>query len=311
MTEKKICAARWNAKLQGLEQLLDTQDLSKTKHLVSIIGFGEISTILQFHDEKEWVIKRLPLFDRMDQAQRYLERYRQYNRCLEDADIKTARGREHIIKKTGCDKSPLVLYLLQQAFPADQIGNRALKKTDARHQRLQLVDTVMHQIDKIFAYNQTKGSEYQLSCDGQISNWAIATDNTYFLDTSTPLFRRQGQEQLEYELLLKSTPGILRGVIRAFFLQDVLNRYYDQRLVYVDLIANLIKEELPDLVPPAIELANARLAQPIREREVRGYYREDKFTWSLFLRFRKIDRWLHQHVYHQPYQYILPEKVMR
>lgn len=135
-----------------------------------------------------------------------------------------------------------------------------------------------------------------------------------YLDTSTPLLRRDGREQLEPELFLRAAPSFLVWIIRRFMLADVMERYYDRRKVAVDLVANLFKEQRPDLVPVAVELVNGFLASadaaPVTEEEVRAYYREDARIWRVYLAFRKIDRLLHR-LLRKEYPYILPGRVVR
>ena len=134
------------------------------------------------------------------------------------------------------------------------------------------------------------------------------------MDTSTPLLKLNGKEQLDPELLLNSTPGALKWLIRSFFLQDVMDRYYDIRLVYIDLIANLHKEQKPELIPEVIKLANNLMPEgidKISHKEVTSYYKEDKFIWQLFLVLRKIDRWFTNTIFRKRYQFILPGKTKR
>ena len=57
--------------------------------------------------------------------------------------------------------------------------------------------------------------------------------------------RRNGVEQLDTELFLRSAPAFLRWVLRLFVLQDVVERYYDVRRVIVDLVANLTRKGAP------------------------------------------------------------------
>ena len=61
------------------------------------------------------------------------------------------------------------------------------------------------------------------------------TGQPFYLDTSTPLYRKEGSEQLEPELLLQAAPGYLRWFVEWLFLDDVMNRYYDARKVFKDL----------------------------------------------------------------------------
>jgi len=77
------------------------------------------------------------------------------------------------------------------------------------------------------------------------------------------------------------------------------------------LTTNFIKEQLPLLILEAMVLINENLNTAININEVEKYYREDKFIWSLFLRLKKIDRWLYSYLYNKPYQYLLPDKIIR
>ncbi len=302
----------WQQYLEQLEIQFSSGELSinsikKNTH-VSIVGYGEISTILMSNQQPDWVLKRLPIFESRKQADNYLKNYKKYIQLLEKARINTPSHREFIV-----GKNPRSLYLLQAAFNPQQVGNQALKNKSVKQQLL-IIEKVVSEIEKIFKFNeisQEEKGDYLLSCDGQISNWAITEDQIYFIDTSTPLFKYRQQEQLEYELLLKSTPGFMRWIIRRFFLEDVLQRYYDKRSVYIDLLANLIKEQLSSLIPEAMILINKNLETSINIKEIENYYREDKFIWSLFLRLKKIDRWLYRYLYGKPYQYLLPDKIIR
>jgi len=103
-------------------------------------------------------------------------------------------------------------------------------------------------------------------------------------------------------------------IIRLFLLDDVMNRYYDLRLVITDIIANFYKEGLPELIPDLVEDANQVLAAagivPLTPDEIAAYYKDDARTWRIYLAFRKIDRSLHR-VLGKEYPYVLPEKIAR
>jgi hypothetical protein len=126
-------------------------------------------------------------------------------------------------------------------------------------------------------------------------------------------------EQLNPELFLRSAPSFLAWLLRALFLSDVVNRYYDFRRVVIDLVANFHKEQRPDLVPDVIAAVNGFFAQetsdwsvqPITEQEVRSYYREDAFIWRFYLAARKVDRFLRTRLLGREYPYILPGKIQR
>jgi hypothetical protein len=136
----------------------------------------------------------------------------------------------------------------------------------------------------------------------------------YYLDTSTPLYRKHGTEQLDPRLLLQSAPGFLRWLLEWVFLDDVMNRYYDPRKVYTDLAANLYKEQRPDLIPDTVEIINRSQEgryPPLTEKEIKRYYTEDRIIWSAFLNLRKLDRWISTRLRGKRYEFILPGKIKR
>ena len=124
---------------------------------------------------------------------------------------------------------------------------------------LLLVRRILREMLPVWEFNRRQ-DHLQLSLDGQISNWSIdgfdplepyVDDTTplFYFDTSTPLFRVEGEDQLDAEIFLRSAPSFLAWILRLLFLEDVVNRYYDFRRVAIDLVANFQKEQRGDLIP--------------------------------------------------------------
>ena len=71
---------------------------------------------------------------------------------------------------------------------------------------------------------------------------------------------------------------------------------------------------IPDLVDTVNSFFSAEIrageVEPITEKEVRAYYREDAWIWRIYLAFRRIDRSLHR-LLGKDYPYILPGKIKR
>lgn len=211
---------------------------------------------------------------------------------------------------------PVVLYIAQKLFDTAQFGHKKLHQLDA-NESLLLIENIAGQIEKIWQFNRLKGEVLQLAIDGQISNWVVGSGafdgQIWYIDTSTPLFRLNGTEQMDPELILKSAPSFLRIIIRKFFLDDVMDRYYIPALVYTDFVANLYKEQKPDLVAPAVDIINKFLTKKDRltVNDIRSYYKEDKFIWSLFLTSRRLDRWIDTRLLRKRYEFLLPGKIKR
>ena len=124
---------------------------------------------------------------------------------------------------------------------------------------------------------------------------------------------------MDPELFLRSAPSFLTWVLRILYLDEVMDRYYDFRKVVIDLLANCCKEQKPELIPDLVVLANNFFAskaaslklEPIQEKEVYAYYKEDAMIWRLYLSMRRFDRWLHRYILRQPYPFFLPGKTAR
>ncbi len=294
--------------LEKFEQGLNPQAPEKSAIKAEVKGYGEISSIFAVQGIDGWVFKRLPLFADRASAQTYADNYRTYVSKLQEAGLNLPPDSLDII-----GANPVTLYVGQQEIDSGRFGHKLLH-TLPPSEALELIGQIFAAIKKVWQYNQTHKPAIELSIDGQVSNWAYYDDKLWYIDTSTPLFKIDGREQLDPELLLNSTPGALRWIIRLFFLKDVMERYYDIRLVYIDLVANLYKEQKPDLIDPALQLANKHLPEemaPITRKEIDAYYKEDKLIWQLFLFFRKIDRWFTNKVLRRKYQFILPGKIKR
>ncbi len=70
----------------------------------------------------------------------------------------------------------------------------------------------------------------------------------------------------------------------------------------------------PELIPDVIRCINRHLPpdqQPLSMEEVKKYYKEDKLIWTLFLAFRRIDRWMTTKLFRGRYEFLLPGRIER
>lgn len=301
-------------RLAQFEIGLDPQNLKDSPIPATIIGYGEISAIFQIADNPDVAFKRLPLFSDRAAAEKYVQQYHEYCGLLTEAGLSLPDHQTYIIEPPD---RPTAVYIAQRKLPSERFGHQLIHVLDG--QELQsLLENIVGEADKIWRFNQSARPELELALDGQLSNWVWLENadrpSMVFIDTSTPLFRKNGVEQLDPELFLKSAPAFLRWVLRLFFLDDVINRYYDQRLVCMDLAANLYKEQHPALIPLAVKIINSIVSdnmKPLTEDEVAKYYRQDKLIWALFLAFRRLDRWFTTKLFRRRYEFILPGKIKR
>jgi hypothetical protein len=312
MLKDKIDAGLLERFEAGLDPL--NPDLSKIS--AKIIGYGEMSTIfvISHPGQENIAYKRMPIFQSSNEMENYERLFAEYSIGLRNIGINVP---ESAAARVIPDKGNSVIYNAQERLPSASIGNALIQRLDENSVRL-LFLCVLRDLKKVFTFNRERPS-LTFGIDGQISNWAIkdyqegkpVTEKTelFYIDTGTPLIRKDGIEQLNPELFLRSTPSFLVWLIRLFFLEEVMTRYYDFRKVTIDLIANFYKEQRPNSFF-AREEAQSGIA-PLTQKEIVSYYKEDATIWRVYLAFRKIDRFLHLKILRKPYVYILPGKIKR
>ena len=315
--------------LNDFEKGLDPRHPERSNIPAGIIGYGEMSTIFEINLRSldNYAFKRMPIFRSTEEIDYYEILYREYNRLIND-DI-DVRIPESISVRVIPNEGNMVLYIVQQKLPAQSICDRVIKVLDDKSIG-DLVVLVLREMKKVFEFNAS-GGNITIGFDGQISNWAIKDydgsgppridkdTQFYYIDTSTPLMSEKGVEKLNPDLFLRSAPSFMVWLIKWFFLEGVMTRYYDFHLVAVDLIANFYKEQRADLIPSLIERTNRFFEDeapeldtvPITQKEVLSYYREDALIWRLYLSLRKLDRFLYTNILRKPYVYILPGKIKR
>lgn len=314
--------------IREFEEGLDPRKPEAGRIPARILGYGEISTVFEIQVEglRGLAVKRMPIFRDREEMESYREIYLEYNRLLERevglglppygyAEVLTSQGRP-------------VFYILQEKVPPESMGNRVIHALE-REDVVRLVRLVLRELRKVWDFNRAR-DDLEVAVDGQISNWSVVgfdprnprleeDTRLLYLDTSTPLFRVEGVEQLDPELFLRSAPSFLVWIIRLLFLEDVMTRYYSFRSVVVDLIANFYKEQRPELIPQLVEEANRFFAgeatdlgvETIGVKDVSSYYREDALIWSLYLNLRRLDRFLRTRLLRRNYPYILPGRIKR
>lgn len=309
--------------LYNFEEHLNPLNIADSPVKAELVGYGEISSIFKLENDSSVVYKRLPIFNSLSDAERYSHKFFTYSEHLLNAGLKIPEQKTVTIALPG---RPVSLYIAQEAYPSDSICNNKLHLI-SREEAISIISGIAEEVKKVWDYNKKHRGDIELSLDSQISNWVCSeaegagtgrmkTEKMgcfYYIDTSTPLYRIKGEEQFEPEPFLKSSPPGLRWILRKFFLTDVMNRYYDYSSVLIDLAANLYKEQKPELVSPAVgEIAgkNPELTSSVTVEAVKSYYKEDKLIWSLFLLFRKVDRFF-KTILGKRYEFILPGKIKR
>lgn len=311
----------------------ELQDHCAGRARVEVIGYGEITISLALAGravldegldvrscDPVWVFKGLPPFPDADELARYTATFMRYSDLLRKAGLTIPEQR---LSRPRASADGIKVYVVQRRLNAARIGNVLIRTLDGAAAQ-KLVAQIAGMLGRAFAASATDalGPGVRVGIDGQISNWYVPDQEDQpllYLDTSTPLFRVKGVEQINPEIFLKNTPAFMRAVIRRFFLQDVLDRYYDFRRVLIDMVANLYKEGRADLVGPAVAAVNDLLTgelrvsgiTPLTVKEVAAYYREDAFIWRFFQAARRADRFVTEKVLGKKYPFRLPGRIAR
>lgn len=295
--------------LEEFESGLNVDKLHKSKIKAQLIGYGEISAIFTLDDYDDWAIKRLPLFSSLEEAEEYKKLFIQYCNLLKSAGVSLPPQENEILQKT---TNLYCFYVLQQSFSPEYFCHNLLH-TAPKKEFLDIYKKVINALNNIQKFNLEMLGDTQLAIDGQLSNWVYKNGDLFYIDTSTPLLRKNKEEQMNPDLFLNSAPAPFRIIIKKFFLSDVLNRYYVPKMIYIDLLANLYKEGKKEWIPDLLKITNelALDGEEITKSEIDSYYKEDKMIWRLFMRARRIDKWITKKIFRREYQHILPGKIKR
>jgi hypothetical protein len=313
--------------LKELELTIDTVHPERGKVPIKVLGYGEITLVFEIvNDEYNYAYKRLPIFENPEQAKKHEHIFREYNRFLnEEIKIKTPPLEIAWFENT---EGKIIFYAIQEKIPSESVGNKVIHQV-GKHDTEILVLKALREMKKVWSFNK-ENKTFDVGLDGQISNFAVINYNPnipkvdensqlIYIDTVPPFYRKNGVEAMEIELLTKSMPSFARGLLKLIFLQDLIDRYYDWRLVIVDLVANFFKEQKPELIPSLIKRVNDFLKEevssfniaPLTLEEVEKYYKSDKFVWVLYQRMRLFDRFIKTKLLRKKYDYYLPGKIDR
>ena len=313
--------------LKELERSIDTINPERGKIPLKILGYGELSLVFEIvNDPQNYAYKRSPIFQNEKQARKHEYIFREYNRILnEELNIKTPPFDVVWFEN---DDGKIIFYAIQEKIPPESVGNKIIHQVGKKDIET-LVLKVMREMKKVWTFNK-KNKIFEVGLDGQISNFSVLNydpnkpkvDENFellYIDTFPPFFRKNGSEAMNMKILTKALPYYIRGLVNAFFVEDLVGRYYIWRDVAIDLIANFFKEQLPHHIPSLIKVVNKFFSQEAGEfeielitlEEVQKYYKFDKFVWVFMYNLRILDRYVRTKLFRKKYEFYLPEKIRR
>lgn len=287
---------------------------------IHVLGHGKFSTVFQLEGLEAVALKRLPPFPTAA-ARAFYERALNIYHMLLGETIGLDVVDQCCIPLTNKDDEH-ILYIAQARQPDAHIGHRVLQHCTEEEARA-VLEAILHNVLRVWYRNEIEkeldvpGSLTGL--DAQIANWAVTLEDgrvrrIVYLDTGTPFFRRLGRDRLEPDVFLASVPATMSWLVRRAFVQDVLDRYYDLRLVLIDMLASFYEADLEARVPQALEVVNDFVTTeaadlyiaPVARAEVEASARKDAYFWRRFLRLARVKRFCTTRLLRQKYNFMLP-----
>jgi hypothetical protein len=318
---KRLGPADAGAILQRFEERLDPGRPTVGEEPVEIIGYGEVSTVLSLGALPQWVCKRMAGFRDAAGVERYLGAVRRYLALLAELGVRAA---ETIPVRVHTRASGHVVYLLQPKLDPRTLGSYLLREA-SEAVLLACIDRVLACVRTILLANRARAGGRTLTVDAQLSNWHFPVRNgevgePTLVDVGTPFMRLAGVDEMGIECFLAPVPSPLRWLYRrAQAVERYIDDYFDGHKLLADLLGNFHKEGRPDRIPLVLAHVNrwlegvgADLGVQILEREeIERYYRKDARLLELFLRLRRLDRFVRTRVLRQRYNFILPGPIRR
>ena len=268
---------------------------------LEVVGYGEITTVVEWTAGGEPVAcKRLPGLADEAAFESYKDGVERYIAQLSTTGVEVP---DTVVQHASAADGTVTAYCVQTVLPSSSLVPRVM------HERGH--DEATSVFEAIVASVEATVTD-RVGLDAQLSNWAWHDGRLRYFDISTPFLRDEhGREAFDVELHIASVPWALRGLVRAFFLDTILDKYYTNRGALLDLLGNRIKERLGGLLPAFVEVANRVVSPPFTVAEIEKYYRCDARLWALLQALRRADRWWQHSVRRRPYPFLLPRDLPR
>jgi len=309
------------AALQRFEEQLDPAQPTAGDASVEIVGYGEVSTAFALATLPHAICKRMAGFRDDAGVVRYTEVVRRYIDWLTQLGVAVAETQLVPVRTSGGGH---VVYLVQPRLPPAGLGHNLLRQADDTT-LCACLDAVLAIIATLMRCNSAATDGRTITVDAQLSNWYFDVRDgvvgaPVLLDVGTPYMRLHGVDEVGVDIFLAPIPPVIRCYYRRQrAVERYLDDYFDTRHILLDLLGNFYKEGRPDRIPLALAHVNRWLATtaadlgaaPLDAAAVARYYAKDAAALELFLKARRVDRFIRTRILRQRYNFILPGPIRR
>lgn len=237
------------------------------EHGLKIVGHGSISVSIEWQGSA--VVKPLPLFPSRAAFDAYTFVLGKHFQILEDGSVgilsTTLQGLER-------EDGTWAGWLIQPRVPTERLLPQYLRSVGRTEAVASLSDLAAH----ITAVVSTR-----FGLDADLTNWCVDdAGRLLLLDSTPPLLRDdRGRGLLDLGMFLSSIPRLLRAPVRRFVVPRLINKFFERRSLFVDILSGFYSEQLSHLLPEILPRWSALVENEITEEEVLRYKRRNERLW--------------------------------
>lgn len=276
MTQREmVVAGRWggtSGPLLGAEELAALEASAGEargggNHSLNVIGRGSISVAIEWRGVA--VVKPLPTFPSRAAFDAYSSVLRRHFQALEEGGVgvlpTALQGLEGARGGWGG-------WLVQPRVPPERLLPQHLRGAVRAEAVARLAELATH---------VTSVVSPRFGLDADITNWCVGEGGRLsLLDCSTPLLRDgRGRGLLDLDVFLAHIPRALRAPVRLFVVPGLVNKFFDRRRLFIDILSGFYSEHLTHLLPEVLPLWNSLVERPMTEGEVLRYKRRNERLW--------------------------------